>query len=192
MEEDQVKTAKRLLLIGGSAGSLEVLLQLLPALKSPLLFAIVIVVHRKGGESMLVHLLSQKTNLLIKEAEEKEPLQNGTVYIAPADYHLLIEADKTLSLDASEKLHYSRPSIDVTFESAADVFGPSTAAMLLSGANADGAAGLQAIKQAGGIAVAQQPQEASVAYMPQFAIDHYQITQVLSTPQMINFINSWQ
>jgi len=113
----------RALIIGGSAGSLDVLLKVLPELKRNLDFAIIIVIHRKQGtDSLLTDLLSHRTNLRVKEADEKEKILDGNVYIAPSDYHLLIEKDFTFSLDYSEKINYSRPSIDVTFQSAADAY----------------------------------------------------------------------
>lgn len=160
------------MLVGGSAGSLEAILQLLPALKTEKNLAIVLVIHRKSGESHLVNLLRDKMDWLVKEAEEKESIKPGTIYTAPADYHLLIESDCTFSLDYSEKVHFSRPAIDVTFESAADVYGTSVIALLLSGANSDGTYGLQKIKQQGGIVMVQLPADAAVSYMPQSAIDN--------------------
>lgn len=188
MAQTSIANGYELLIIGGSAGSLEIVLQLLPALHATSL-AIVIVMHRKSGESILVNLLNGKTTWPVKEVEEKEPVQRKTVYIAPSDYHLLFEKDKTFSLDYSEKVHYSRPSIDVSFESAAEVYGTSVIAVLLSGANADGAAGLQCIKKAGGITIVQDPHEASVSYMPQQAIETSKIDYIADTPSMVAIIN---
>src|SRR6476661_712311 len=159
---------KELLLIGGSAGSLEAILNLLPALQSEKHLAIVLVLHRRSGESLLSNLLAEKLAWPVKEAEEKESIHAGTVYIAPADYHLLVESNKTISLDYSEKVHYSRPSIDVTLESAAEVYGDSLVAILLSGANQDGTFGLQKVKEAGGYVIVQDPLDAAVSYMPQY------------------------
>lgn len=175
---------KELLLIGGSAGSLEAILQLLPAIQNEKGLAIVLVLHRRNSESLLPNLLSEKIAWPVKEAEEKETILAGTVYIAPADYHLLIENDKTISLDYSEKVHYSRPSIDVTFESAAEVYGESLIAILLSGANQDGSVGLKKIKEAGGYVIVQDPTEAVVSYMPQYAIDHVRADAVLPVAKM--------
>ncbi|WP_121357354.1 chemotaxis protein CheB [Flavisolibacter nicotianae] len=175
---------KELLLIGGSAGSLEAILQLLPAIQNEKGLAIVLVLHRRNSESLLPNLLSEKIAWPVKEAEEKETILAGTVYIAPADYHLLIENDKTISLDYSEKVHYSRPSIDVTFESAAEVYGESLIAILLSGANQDGSVGLKKIKEAGGYVIVQDPTEAVVSYMPQYAIDHVRVDAVLPVAKM--------
>src|SRR5687768_14512511 len=105
----------RIVLIGGSAGSLNGVMAILPALHEVSSAAMVIVLHRKpSGENILVNLLSAKTNWAVKEAEDKDPILPQHIYIAPADYHLLVEKDYSFSLDASEKVHYSRPSIDVT------------------------------------------------------------------------------
>jgi len=99
-------------IIGGSAGSLEVLLKVLPVINPAVSFPIVIIIHRKHGtDSLLPDLLSSRTKLKVKEVDEKESLKAGTIYIAPSDYHLLVEQDRTFSLDYSEKVNYSRPSL---------------------------------------------------------------------------------
>ena len=119
MAEDAIIKYK-MLAIGGSAGSLDVILKIVAALPFVSHLATVIIVHRKNdGESILTYLLSTRTKLAVKEIEDKEAIKGGTIYIAPADYHLLIENEKMFSLDASEKIHHSRPSIDVSFESVA-------------------------------------------------------------------------
>jgi two-component system chemotaxis response regulator CheB len=189
MAQNGIINRYQLLIIGGSAGSLEVLVQLLPALHKNLKLAIVVVMHRKAGESMLVDVLGGKTTWPVKEAEEKENVEAGTVYVAPSDYHLLFEKNKTFSLDFSEKVHYSRPSIDVSFESAADAYGATVIAVLLSGANSDGSEGLNLIRNAGGIAIVQDPLEASVAYMPQQAIDNFQVDYIADTKTIVDIIN---
>ncbi|HZH37699.1 MAG TPA: chemotaxis protein CheB [Flavisolibacter sp.] len=178
----------RMLVIGGSAGSLEAILKLLPGLQEVKSLAIVLVMHRRGGESLLTTLLSDKTSWPVKEAEEKEVILPGTVYIAPADYHLLIEKDQTFSLDYSEKVHYSRPAIDITFESAAEVFGSGVIAVLLSGANSDGTDGLKKIKAGGGYVVVQDPASAPVPYMPQQAITQVKADLVASAGDMPGLI----
>jgi two-component system, chemotaxis family, protein-glutamate methylesterase/glutaminase len=159
-----------LVIIGGSAGSLEAFLEMVPHLPADTGLVYLLVLHRKNSDSVLTSLLSEKTSMAVKEAEEKESIMPGTLYIAPADYHLLIEQTRTFSLDDSEKVNYSRPSIDVSFESAAEVYGPKLIGILLSGANSDGALGLKSILEAGGRTIVQDPQEASVSYMPQSAI----------------------
>lgn len=159
------------MVIGGSAGSLEPLLQIVAALPTHTHVAIVVVVHRKAGpDSILSNLLASKTSLPVKEVEDKDAILPGHIYVAPPDYHLLFESRETFALDASEKVHYSRPSIDVTFESAAAVFGNAVVGVLLSGANADGAAGMLRIRKAGGYTMAQDPETAEVYYMPRQAV----------------------
>lgn len=193
MAQGLVEKKYRVLVIGGSAGSLEGLLQLLPALKDEKELAIILVLHRRNGESLLSNLLREKTTWSVKEAEEKEAIAAGTIYIAPADYHLLIEQDKTFSLDYSEKVHYSRPAIDVTFEAAAETYGPAAMALLLSGANADGTDGLQKIKEAGGYVMVQDPAEAAVDYMPKSAIAHVRVDKVISVrdvPALVHQLNA--
>jgi len=106
----------------------------------------------------------------VKEAEDKEPLEGGTVYFAPSDYHLLVEADRTVALSSEEAVNHSRPAIDVLFETAADAYGPDLTAVVLTGANHDGAAGLAAVCAAGGEAIVQDPKEAEVATMPATAL----------------------
>ncbi|WP_229379858.1 chemotaxis protein CheB [Fibrella forsythiae] len=188
--QSTANTPYKAVVIGGSTGSLDVLLPVLSVLKPPLTFSLVVVVHRKNTpNSPLATLLSVKTTLPVREVDDKDVMKPGCVYLAPADYHLLVEHDGTFSLDDSEKINFSRPAIDVTFESAADVYGAGVVGILLSGANADGTRGLKAIKQAGGITVAQQPATAQVAYMPQQAIDNAAVDRVLDVPELIQFIN---
>lgn len=178
------------LVIGGSAGSLDVLLKLLPALPADLAFPILIVIHRKNGaDSLLPELLSGRTRLTVKEAEEKELLLPGVIYIAPSDYHVLVEMDHTLSLDYSEKINYSRPAIDASFQTAAEVYKEHLACILLSGSNADGVEGLNYVKQWGGLAVIQNPDTAQVAYMPAQAKLHVKIDHILNAEDMGDFIN---
>jgi len=188
MAEDAI-TKYRMLAIGGSAGSLDVILRIVTALPFVSHLATVIIVHRKNdGESILTDLLSTRTKLAVKEIEDKEAITGGTIYIAPADYHLLIENEKMFSLDASEKIHHSRPSIDVSFESVAEVFGPSAIGVLLSGANADGAEGLSRINQAGGFTIVQNPASADVGYMPQQALERMKPDKILNGDDIGDFI----
>lgn len=178
------------LVIGGSAGSLDALLKMLPDLSAVLPFPTILVLHRKPGkDNILTDLLAAKTSLNVKEIEEKETLMPATLYIAPPNYHLLIENDRSFSLDASEKVNFSRPSIDVTFESAAEVFGENLACLLLSGANSDGTLGLKAVKENGGTVLVQDPSSAVVNFMPQYALDHVTVDAVLNPSQMADYIN---
>lgn len=189
MAEGKINNIYECLLIGGSAGSLDVIMQILPALRPDLGLAVILILHRKTGESLLPDLLGDKTTWAVKEAEEKESIEKNTIYIAAADYHLLIEEDKTFSLDYSEKVNFSRPAIDVTFETAVEVYGASIAALLLSGANGDGTDGLAQIKAAGGLTIVQDPIEACVSYMPQHAIDTVKVDYVSPTTEIIEIIN---
>lgn len=179
------------LVIGGSAGSLEVLLKILPGLSSTLPFPIIIVLHRKSGkDNILPDLLGAKTKLRVKELEEKEKIESSTIYVAPPDYHLLFENDKSFALDSSEKVNFSRPSIDVSYESASDVFGRNLAALLLSGANSDGSAGLKYIKKTGGLVMVQAPETAVVSFMPEAALELVQPDAVLTPDEMPAYINN--
>jgi two-component system chemotaxis response regulator CheB len=191
MAEAVVNHNTRILVIGGSAGSLEALLQFLPALKNDIPFSIVIVLHRKNAAgSMLTNLLQSRTQIPVREIEDKEKMLPSVIYVAPADYHVLIEKDDHFSLDVSEKINYSRPSIDVSFETAADVFGQGAAALLLSGANADGTEGLKCIREKGGKVLVQQPSSAEVSYMPQQALKEIKPDAILSTEEIAGYINA--
>lgn len=190
MEEGRGMKKCDALIIGGSAGSLEVLLKILPDIDIHISFPIIIVVHRKhGADSLLPVLLSSRTKLLVKEVDEKEKIVAGTVYVAPSDYHLLIEQDQTFSLDYSEKINYSRPAIDATFQTAAEVYKSKLVCMLLSGSNADGVNGLKSVKAWGGMALIQDPQSAQVAYMPAQAKLNVEIDRELAIEDMAEFIN---
>jgi two-component system chemotaxis response regulator CheB len=189
--EKNIMTKCNLLVIGGSAGSLEIIINILFNLKTDLQFPVIIVLHRKNNaDSILTQLLSSKTTLHVKEADEKDLLQPGSIYIAPADYHLLVEKNHTLSLDFSEKVNFSRPGIDVTFQTAADVFGDSLACLLLSGASSDGTEGLKMVKSRGGLTVVQNPLTAEVSYMPQQAIAGVDIDVVVDAGNIPAFINA--
>jgi two-component system chemotaxis response regulator CheB len=178
------------LVIGGSAGSLDVLLRVLPDLSPDLSFPVIVVVHRKhGADSLLPTLLSGRTRLTVKEVDEKEPIRAGVIYIAPTNYHLLIEENRTFSLDYSEKVNYSRPAIDVTFQAAAVVYKENLVCMLLSGSNADGVEGLKTVKAYGGIVAIQDPSSAQIPYMPAQAAENVKIDYTLAIKDTAEFIN---
>lgn len=189
MEKDEMIKDCRLVIIGGSAGSLEVLLKILPRLNEATSFSIVIVLHRKSAEdTILEDLISVKASIPLREVEDKVKISPGFIYVAPSDYHLLFEKEEVLSLDTSEKINFSRPSIDVSFESAADVYGSSLVGILLSGANNDGTEGLIAIKEAGGITIVQDPATAEMPFMPQNAITQASPHHILDLKGLIAFI----
>lgn len=158
--------------VGGSAGSLSVLLAILPRLPGDYPWPVLAVAHlhprQKGG---FVDLLDQRSSLRVKEAEDKEAIAPGQVYFAPADYHLLLEPGLTLALSADDKVRFSRPSIDVLFESAALACRSRLVGVLLSGAGDDGARGLRRIRELGGLAVVQDPARAEHPAMPQNALN---------------------
>ncbi len=184
------KINKRLIVIGGSSGSLDALLVMLPLLKLPFPIPIIIVLHRSNtSDNALAEVLATKTKLKVKEADEKDELLPGWIYLAPPDYHLLTEDDGTVSLDASEKVNYCRPSIDVTFINAATTYKNGLTAVLLSGANADGAAAMVTIQKCGGRNIVQDPTEAIVSYMPEQALLLTPVKDVLPAVKIAALLN---
>lgn len=144
---------------------------ILAALPADLPQAMIVVQHRHPDmEHSLAHALCGKCRLSVSEVLDKEELRPGHVHVAPANYHLLVERDGSFSLSVDPKVHHSRPSIDVLFESAARFFGPRLVGVVLTGANDDGAAGLAAIKRAGGLTIVQDPADAAFPAMPRAAI----------------------
>jgi two-component system chemotaxis response regulator CheB len=191
MEKDQVSADFKVVIIGGSAGSLNVLMQVLPQLPAIKSFAIVIVVHRKStDEQTFEELIELKSPVKVKQVEDKVPLLPGFIYIAPSNYHLLFEKNNTLSLDTSEKVNYSRPSIDVSFESAAEIFKNQLTGILLSGSNGDGTNGLKAIQNEGGTIIVQNPESADMPFMPNNAIQNMTPDYVLNIQEILQFILS--
>jgi two-component system chemotaxis response regulator CheB len=189
--EENLLTSK-LIIIGGSAGSLQVLIYILRHLRPDCRVPIVIVMHRStGNESTLADVLSNVSKLEVKEAEDKETIKGGIIYLAPADYHLLIEKNGSFSLDDSEKVQFSRPSIDVAFQSAADAYGKSLLGILLSGANNDGADGFAEIRRGGGVLIVQDPDKATATAMPQSAIDRGLADYILDEKGIADWINLW-
>jgi two-component system chemotaxis response regulator CheB len=157
--------------MGGSAGSIDALLTILEQLPPDFAAPVVVVVHTpKEPPSHLVAALSPRSRLPVREPEDKEPLAAGTVFVAPPAYHLLIERGPVFAFSVDAPENFSLPSIDVLFESAADVFGARVVGVVLSGANDDGAAGAAAIRRAGGIVLVQDPSEATSAEMPRAAL----------------------
>jgi two-component system chemotaxis response regulator CheB len=168
------------IVIGGSSGALEALAVLLPAIPAACAVPIAIVIHLPPTRpSHLPEVLAPRATLPVREAEDKEPAEPGVIYVAPPNYHLLIERGRTFALSDDQPLHFSRPAIDVLFESAAEAYGARLAGVLLSGANADGAGGMNAIKRAGGLAIVQAPDDAETPVMPRAALALIQTDYVL-------------
>jgi two-component system, chemotaxis family, protein-glutamate methylesterase/glutaminase len=179
----------RAVVIGASAGGLNALAEILSALAPNYPFPIVVIQHRSSDQSeLLEHVLQHKCKIRIKQADEKERLCSGTVYIAPPGYHLLIERDRSFSLTADNRVNHSMPSIDVTFQSAAEVFRKGLVGIILTGASSDGANGIIAIKKFGGLTIAQDLKEAHHNFMPAAAIDTKMIDRVLTLQQISGFI----
>lgn len=160
--------------IGTSAGGLAALSVLVAGLEATFRLPLLVVQHIPSGvPTQLAEIFQRKTGLHVKEADEKERVRGGTLYFAAPGYHLLVEQDASLSLSQDDSVHFSRPSIDVLFESAADAWGERVAGILLTGANEDGAAGLEAIHRAGGLTIVQDPDEAEVDSMPRAALQRF-------------------
>lgn len=158
--------------MGVSAGGIDALKVILPALPASFPLPIAVVQHRDGrADSFLAEYLDRKSGIAVCEAEDKGSLCAAHAYLAPAGYHLLIEFDRCFSLSVDGRVNHSCPSIDVLFESAADVFAESLIGVVLTGANADGAMGLKAIKARGGLAIVQDPNTAYASAMPRAALD---------------------
>lgn len=159
-----------LVVVGTSWGGLQALRTLVGSLPAELGLPFVLVQHRhRDSDSLLARLLQERTPHSVCEVEDKMPIERGKVYVAPADYHLLVEQGY-FSLSTEAPVRYSRPSIDVTFTSASDVFGPATVGVVLTGANADGAVGLRRIADRGGLAIVQDPSTAESPTMPTAAL----------------------
>ena len=173
------------IVIGASAGGIEALSVLLPALPATLAPSLFIVLHLpRERPSLLPEIFQRRCAVPVREAEDKEPAQPGTVYFAPPDYHMLLEKTRQIALSTEEPVHYSRPSIDVLFESAADAYGERLLGIILSGGNQDGAAGLQAIHAAGGVTVVQAPDNAMVPLMIVSALQRERADFVLSLDEI--------
>jgi len=177
------------IVVGASAGAIDALGVILPALPVGFPVAVLVVVHLAADRpSLLSEIFARVCPLPVHEAEDKEPILPGTVYFAPPDYHMLIEVDRTIALSVDDPVVYSRPSIDVLFESAARAFGPRVLGVLLTGANHDGANGLKAIARAGGTTVVQDPATAHARAMPEAGILAADPDQVLSVPAIAAYL----
>lgn len=182
----------QVVVIGGSAGSIDALAVLLPALPATLRAAVVVVVHLpRERPSLLSQIFQPRCALPVREAQDKEPLEPGTIYFAPPDYHLLLDAGPTLALSVNDPVHFSRPSIDVLFETAADACGSGLLAILLSGANADGAQGLAAVQAAGGTTLVQLPASCAVPFMPEAALAVMQPGHIMTPEGMAALLLEW-
>ncbi len=169
------------IVIGVSSGGMNALRYLFSALPAEFGMSIIVVQHVSArSDSLWIKLLNDVSNLNIKEADEKEKIEAGNVYIAPSNYHLLIEKDKTFSLTIDERVNFARPSIDVLFESAAEAYQSKLIGVVLTGSNNDGTNGIKRIKECGGLAVIQDPETAESSYMPASAMAAIQPDYILT------------
>lgn len=178
--------------IGGSAGSIAVAVTLLKSLPAHFQIPVVLIIHRmKNITSQLNKLLAKELGIKeVVEPEDKEPIRSGIIYLAPQNYHLLVEEGNTFSLDYSEPVNFSRPSIDVSFESIANVYKHKMLAILLSGANKDGAAGLGRVIGQEGTAIVQSPETAEYKAMPKAAIDINPSVLIQSPEQIVHYLSN--
>jgi two-component system chemotaxis response regulator CheB len=177
--------------IGGSAGALQALFIILRDLPANYELPIFITVHvPPERRSVLAEVLQSKCQISVREAEDKEPISAGTAYLAPPDYHLLIEKDGTLALSSDEPIFHSRPAIDVLFESAADAYGSAVVGVLLSGASSDGAKGLKSVEDAGGVTIVEDPGTAYASTMPEAALGACREAKSFSLNQLAEYLKS--
>ena len=177
--------------IGGSAGVLDVLRVILGGLPETLRIPVTVVVHMPPRAPSTVHQSLQPfSSLPMRLADDKEPLRGGNIYFASPGYHLLIEAGGTAAQSLDEPVFYSRPSIDVLFESASDVYGSALLAILLTGASPDGAHGLHRVHEAGGITIVQDPTTCEAAAMPLAALAAFDPAFVLAPPAIASLLST--
>lgn len=177
--------------IGVSFGGMQALKTILPLLLSDFPVPIMVVQHHDPrADDFLATYLDNICQIRVKVAEEKERVEAGVAYLAPANYHLLVEDDYTLSLSVDEKVNFARPSIDVLFESAVDAYGSRLIGLILTGANQDGSHGLQVIKEYGGLAVVQDPKSAVAPSMPEAALAATRVDYVLPLGEIGGFLNN--
>ena len=177
------------IVIGVSSGGMQAMKIMFSLLPKNFNTPIIIVQHiGTSSNSQWIQLLNNQSNVFLKEADEKEKIEDGNVYIAPPNYHLMIENDKTFSLTIDERVNYARPSIDVLFESAAIAYKDKLIGVILTGSSSDGSLGLKKIKDFGGLIIAQDPKTAESSYMPASAIAVVPMDYILSLEEIISLL----
>ncbi|MBP2282284.1 two-component system chemotaxis response regulator CheB [Flavobacterium sp. CG_23.5] len=177
------------IVIGLSSGGMSAMKVMFSLLPKDFNIPIIVVQHLNArSDSHWIKLLNEKSNLHVKEADEKEKIEPGNIYIAPPNYHLLIEKDKTFSLTIDERVSFARPSIDVLFESAAESYKNKLIGVVLTGSNHDGTNGIKRIKKYGGLAIVQDPLTAESSYMPSSAIAAIAPDYILSLEKIIELL----
>jgi two-component system chemotaxis response regulator CheB len=178
------------MVIGGSAGSFRIIIRLIEVLPEDIKMPAFLCLHRlKQVRRGFEETLAKISPLPLAEPCDKETIKSGNLYLAPANYHLLIENDRRIALSIDDPIQYSRPSIDICFASAAEVYQEGLLAILLSGANQDGTEGMAAVKRQGGYAVVQDPADCEIATMCESAIKLTIPDQILTVPEIIEFVS---
>lgn len=178
------------LIIGGSAGSFQIVIRILELFRPDLPIPVFLCLHRlKQVRKGFEETLNYNASLPVREPMDKENIRPGKIYLAPSNYHLLIEKDLTIALSTEAPVHHSRPSLDVFFSSAADVYGPGLLALLLSGANQDGTQGIAEVKRNGGTVVIQDPDDCEISTMCESAIKLTKPDQILTVSKIIEFVS---
>jgi two-component system chemotaxis response regulator CheB len=186
------KAEKTTVVIGGSAGSFPIVNRILEGIRPDYRMPLIFCLHRlRDKREGFKEALEIKSKVPVSEPDDKSLALPGHAYVAPANYHLLMEDATHFALATSELVQYSRPSIDVLFESAADVCGRQLIAVLLSGANRDGAAGMRHIQRRGGLLIVQDPEESSMRTMPEAALQAAKVDYVLKTQEIIQLLNDF-
>lgn len=176
-------------IIGGSAGSFQIVTRILNSLDSSFPLPVLLCLHRlKHVRSGFVEALSLKSNIPVKEPNDKDQLKPGNAYLAPANYHMFIELVNRIALSADDPVNHSRPSIDLSFITAANAYRDKLIGIILSGANRDGAFGLKKVTDNGGLSIVQDPKESEVKTMPESALQLTKVDYVYSTDQIIRFL----
>ena len=189
MSQYQLNNTYKAIVIGGSAGSFQGIVRILSCLPPNFELPIILCLHRlKHVRNGFVEALSIKSTKPVIEPHDKESIKKGRVYLAPSNYHLSVELGNSFSLSTEEMINNSRPSIDVTLESAAYVFRHKLIGILLSGANSDGALGMKRIKDRGGLTIIQDPEECMIKTMPTAALNLTEIDYILNTEDITKFI----
>ncbi|MGX9566314.1 chemotaxis protein CheB [Pseudomonas sp. CFBP 5748] len=178
---DRSRSRIEAIVVGASAGGVEALLKVFGYLRKGFGVPILVVLHLPDErDSQLASVFGHRLAVPVEEARDKQDVVPGTLYVASPGYHLSVEADRSLSLSLEDPVHHSRPSIDVLFESAADVYGANLLAVVLTGANSDGAKGLARVRELGGVTVVQDPDEAHVSTMPEAALALHEPDHILT------------
>ena len=188
MREEDFKRNYKAIVIGGSAGSFQVLSHIFNKIPHDFPLPIIICCHRlKDIRNGFTEALALKSLKIIEEPDDKEKIKMGKVYLAPANYHMSVELGHSFSLTTEEMYNSSRPSIDITFETAAYTYKDKLIGILLTGANKDGALGMKSVKKMGGLTIVQDPAECAVQTMPKAALSITTIDHILNTEQIIRF-----